>query len=157
VVVTRGHDVVNLAEAVAATLEAVAAVTLHLARGAVTIPAALAARRDLQLRAFRLQPSYATAMAGSRRRRDAAERLWPAIAAAENLAYRTLAACWAREKRPEESAWPPGELERFETVTAELARAVRSGSPPRGVESLPDHGNSELAALRDSLGASVTG
>lgn len=150
----RGRDVAKLSQSIAATLDAVVAVAPHLAGGDVTSPAALTARRDLQLRAFELQPGYQAALAGSPRRRDDAERMWPALVAAEDLSYRTLAMCWLGERHAragEVIRWPDGELGRFEAVATALARAVRTGTRPAGLEPLPQHGSRELAALRDSL------
>ena len=37
-------------------------------------------------------------LGGSARERRSAERMWPAVVATEQLAYRTLAACWAMER-----------------------------------------------------------
>jgi uncharacterized membrane protein YccC len=154
----RGHDNARLSEAIAAALESVAAVAPHLAAGAVTTPAALEARRDLQLRVFDLQPAYQAALAGSRRRRDNAERLWPAVVAAEDLTYRTLAMCWANEQRAAPHAelrWPDGDLQRFETIATHLAQTARTGRRPPDPDPLPLHGAPELAVLRDSLPESV--
>jgi uncharacterized membrane protein YccC len=91
---TRGRDTARLSAALAATEGAVAAVAPHLASGAVLTPPARAARRDLQIRAIELLPAYDAALGGSARERSAAESLWPAVAAAEERAYRTLASCW---------------------------------------------------------------
>jgi uncharacterized membrane protein YccC len=152
---TRDHDIVKLSEAVAAALDAAAAAAPHLAANTVASPAALAARRDLQLRAFELQAAYATATAASHRRRDAAERLWPAVAATEDFAYRTLAECWAREQHGAageiDNHWTAMDLERFEAVTTTLADAVRTGRPAHGIGPLPKHGSAELAQVRDTL------
>jgi hypothetical protein len=148
----RRHDVVKLSETIAQALESVAAVAPHLATGAVTTSAAVEARRDLQLRAFDLQQAFDAARAGSLRQREAAERLWPAVAATEDFAYRTLAMCWEFERDPgRPDRWPNGELEHFKAVVARLAGAVRTGVVPQQSEPLPAHGAVELAAVRDTL------
>ena len=51
--------------------------------------------------------------------------------------------------------WLDGDLQRFETAASDLARAVRTGSRPTGLDPLPQHGATELAALRDSLAGRV--
>jgi uncharacterized membrane protein YccC len=151
----RSHDIVKLSEAVAQTLDSVAGLAPHLAAAAVTTPEALAARRDVQLRAFELQQAYQAADAGSRRTRAAAEELWPAAAATENFAYRTLAMCWVCEQHAadmaEETPWSRTELERFCRVTASLAGAVRTGTQPADLDPMPVHGFAELALVRDCL------
>jgi uncharacterized membrane protein YccC len=148
----RRHDVVKLSEAVAQTLDAAAKVAPHLAAGAVTTPEASAARRDLQLQAFELQPAYQAAVAG--RGRAAAERLWPAVAATEDFAYRTIALCWVCERQAAsngEKHWSGTELEHFQSIAAQLAHAVRTGRPPDESEPLPLHAAEELAQVRDAL------
>lgn len=84
----------RLRDRLAALLDAVADVVPHIVDGTVTTPAALVARREVQLRAIGLTHAYDDATAGSNAQRAAAEELWPAVAAAEQLAYRLLAACW---------------------------------------------------------------
>ena len=82
------------AEAVATTLDAVAVTARRLASVAVTTTRARAERRDLQMGAIGMLAAYEAGIGGSARQRVAAERLWPALVATEQLAYRTLAACW---------------------------------------------------------------
>lgn len=96
--ITRRHNAAGLPEAVARTLDAVAATSRHLALGAVMTVAGRAARRDLQIRAIAMMPAYDAGIGGTARERRCAERMWPAVAATEQLAYRTLAACWATER-----------------------------------------------------------
>lgn len=85
-------------EAIAATTTAVDAARVHLNAGAVTTPAARADRRDLQMQAMAMLDAYQVAVGGSAAQRDAAERLWPTVAATEHRAYQTLAACWELER-----------------------------------------------------------
>ncbi|MGA5543591.1 FUSC family protein [Mycobacterium sp. NPDC051198] len=87
----------GLGSAVNATLDAVTATLPHLAAGDATSPAARTERRDLQLRAMGLLPAYDAGIGGSAAQRLGAERMWPTVVATEQLAYRTLAACWGAE------------------------------------------------------------
>jgi uncharacterized membrane protein YccC len=87
-----------LATAITRTVDAVDTTLPHLGAGDATTAAARTDRRDLQLRAMALLPSYDAAIGGSAAQRRTAERLWPTVVAAEQLAYRTLAACWALER-----------------------------------------------------------
>lgn len=87
----------GLRSAVDTTLDAVTATLPHLAAGEATSPAARTERRDLQLRAMGLLPAYDAGIGGSAAQRLGAERMWPTVVATEQLAYRTLAACWGAE------------------------------------------------------------
>jgi uncharacterized membrane protein YccC len=93
------HGPAPLTAAVRATDAAIELTDVHLRAGAVTSAPARAARRDLQLSAMKLLDVYQGAIGGSAEQRAEAERLWPTIAATEQLAYRTLAACWEFEHR----------------------------------------------------------
>jgi uncharacterized membrane protein YccC len=85
-------------QAVADTLDAVATTVAYLAAATVTTSAAQAARHDLQKRAIALMNAYERDVGGPAGQRRAAERAWPAVAATQRLAYRTLNACWAMEQ-----------------------------------------------------------
>ena len=61
--------------------------------------------------------------------RAAAERLWPALVATEQLAYRTLAACWAVE-HGSSAPITTQDSEELSAALGELARAVRTGDRP---------------------------
>jgi uncharacterized membrane protein YccC len=154
----RLHGAGRLRDAIALTLDAVAATSRHLARGEPATKAARIARRDLQIRAIAMLPIYDTAIGGSLRERTSAERMWPAVVATEQLAYRTLAACWAMERvgggeaahRLGQSLFGPGGVDRFTAAVEELAGAVRTGSAPPSLEPSP-FGGAEMTTLRDSL------
>lgn len=88
----------GLRHAITATLEAVTTTLPHLAADDATSPAARTHRRDLQLRAMELLPAYDASVGGSAVQRLGAERMWPTVVATEQLAYRTLAACWGAER-----------------------------------------------------------
>ena len=138
------------AEAVAAALDAVAVAVRHLASGAVTTAQARADRRDLQLRAIEMLAAYDAGIGGSAQQRVAAERLWPALVATEQLAYRTLAACWAVEHGGAAPVSPQNSRQ-LSTALAELARAVRTGKSPEAVAELPQFGEAEVRTVRESL------
>ncbi|MEV0672636.1 FUSC family protein [Mycobacterium sp. NPDC050441] len=87
----------GLPKAITGTLDAVTATLPHLAADDATSPAARTERRDLQLRAMELLPAYDASVGGSPAQRLGAERMWPTVVATEQLAYRTLAACWGAE------------------------------------------------------------
>lgn len=88
-----------LAEAVQKTRDAIERTDVHLRAGAVSSAPARVARRDLQLSAMSLLDVYQGAIGGSAVQRAEAERMWPAVAETEQLAYRTLACCWTFEHR----------------------------------------------------------
>jgi uncharacterized membrane protein YccC len=145
----RGRTASAPGASIAATLTAVAAVLPHLSAGTVTTPAARTDRRDLQLRAMAMLPAYDTAIGGTARLRVTAERLWPAIAATEQLAYRVLAACWAAERS--EAPITAEDARQLSSALTVLADAAGSGQPPAQLAPLPDFGAAELAAVRTSL------
>jgi uncharacterized membrane protein YccC len=158
-VVARGSKPVHVPEAVARVVDAVAATSHHLALGAVTTVPARAARRDLQVRAITMMSAYEAGIAGTARERRSAERMWPAVAATERLAYRTLESCWETERIGKMEAahgvgptlFGPGGADRFAEALSELATAICDGSTPRELDHLPRFAAGELATLRDSL------
>ncbi|MEO6169482.1 MAG: FUSC family protein [Lysobacter sp.] len=87
-----------LPDQLAISLRAVATTVACMANGAVTTPAAKIARRHLLRSSFALTEAYDQSVASSRRQRRAADHAWPAIAATERLAYRTLSVCWSLER-----------------------------------------------------------
>jgi uncharacterized membrane protein YccC len=120
--------------AVADVLDAVGSIAPRLTPETVTAPATKAARRDLQRCALALSQMYDNAVNGSARQRRNAELLWPAIAATERLAYRTVAECWRLERVPA-SATPheAAHLADLEAAARTLAEAVRAGRTPPDV------------------------
>lgn len=126
----------RLPEAIALTLDAVASTLPYLATESVTTTAARNARRDLHLRATNLLPVYEATVLGVGRQRGLAESMWPAVAAAEQLAYRTSAACWSIERAaaPQESGtilrWTPDELKHSSATLGQLSATFRAGQPP---------------------------
>ena len=116
-VIKRRQKPGHVPEAVVRVLGAIAETARHLALGAVTTVAARAARRDLQIRAIAMLPAYEAGIGGTAQERASAERMWPAIAATEQLAYRTLESCWATERI--------GSAEAARSVGSDAVRAGR--------------------------------
>ncbi|MCV7177108.1 FUSC family protein, partial [Mycolicibacterium sphagni] len=98
-VAARWQESARLTDAIGRTLEATAAVFPYIAAGDTNGLAARASRRDLQIAAIALMEADEAAQAGAPRNRAIAEELLPAVAATEQLAYRTIAACWTVERR----------------------------------------------------------
>src|SRR5690606_19571114 len=139
-------------------LRAVDAVVVHLVAGTVTTTDARHARRQLQHASFALAQAHEESLAASRGRRRAAEHSWPAIAATERLAYRTLSACWALERRDTDAARDDaaampsaGDGARVRQALDVLADAVRDGGTPAPLAAMPQMFESELRNLRECL------
>jgi uncharacterized membrane protein YccC len=145
----RGRTASGPGESIAAALDAVGAVARHLGDGAVTTASARTDRRDLQLRAMAMLPAYDTAVGGPAGLRVTAERLWPAIAATEQLAYRVLAASWAAEHSESPMTAEDGYV--LSTALSDLADAARTDRTPADPGTVPDFGAVELMAVRASL------
>jgi uncharacterized membrane protein YccC len=96
-VVTYRTDPATVKNALSETLVAAKSVLLFLSRGGVTSAAARIARRRLRSNAFDLMLLYEEQAGGTGRAREEADRIWPAIVAAQRLALRILAACWEIE------------------------------------------------------------
>lgn len=116
----------GLRSAITATLDAVTATLPHLAADDATSPAARTERRDLQLRAMELLPAYDASVGGSPAQRVGAERMWPTVVATEQLAYRTLTACWGAERDGNTGAGAEAAADTAATLT-EQAAALREG------------------------------
>ncbi|MCE7032027.1 FUSC family protein [Lysobacter sp. GX 14042] len=145
-------------EQLSRTLAATDAVVEHLAAGDVTSPAAREARSELQHRGFALSKAYDTATAATRRPRMSAERMWPAIAATEQLAFRILGSCWAIERLDREAAraragsmFGEGGLQALRTALEQAAAAADGGPAPQATARLPGFVEAEVADLCRSL------
>ncbi|MGY0618747.1 FUSC family protein [Lysobacter sp. A378] len=139
-------------------LQAVDAVVVHLAAGTVTTMDAKHARRQLQHASFALAQAHEESLAASRPQRRAAEHSWPAIAATERLAYRTLSACWSLEHLAGDAAceaaasmFPADGEARVHQALDTLAGAVRDGSTPPSLPPMPSVLEAELRNLRECL------
>ena len=94
---TYRTDTTTVRNALSATLAAAQSVLPFLSRGEVTSAAARIARRRLRSNAFDLILLYEEQAGGTGRAHEEADRTWPAIVAAQRLAFRILAACWEIE------------------------------------------------------------
>jgi uncharacterized membrane protein YccC len=158
-VIGRRQKPRHLVDAVSGALGAVAATSRHLAVGAVTTASARADRRDLQIRAIAMLAAYEAGVDGTARERRNAERMWPAVVATEQLAYRTLESCWATERIGNAQAaravgmslFGPDGVDNFTSALSELATAIRQGAAPSHLDQLPVFGATEVSMLRDSL------
>jgi uncharacterized membrane protein YgaE (UPF0421/DUF939 family) len=144
-----------LPTAVADTLDAVATTAGYLAPVTVTTPKAKAARRDLQRCVLQLTQTFDNSINGNARQHRAAEHMWPAIAATQRLAYRTVAECWRLEQVSRESSTETGDIAaRFTDVPSALratAEAVRSGKPPPVLTLPAGTLSDEVLGVRDAL------
>ena len=157
-VMARHQEATRLTDAIANSLDAVVATSAHLAgEDAISLPAR-ATRRDLQVAIIAMSDAYDAAVSGSARQRTSAEQLWPAVAATEQLGYRTLAACWAMEhngkdharKRRAPSFGTDG-ADPYIAVLVALAAAIRTGSAPPVLDDLPPFVAADVTTLRESL------
>lgn len=118
----------ELRAAMQATIAAARHLLPLLAAGDVTHTQARRARVDLRNAAVDMMLLYEAQTGTGGRAREEADRLWPAIVAAQRLAFRVLAACWemeasgARALGPEEAARLDAELQAIE-ADAPLAPA----------------------------------
>jgi len=153
-------DARKLGDGTAQCLLAIRDACRVLASGDVTSPAARAVRRDLQHRSFDLEQRMDDALAGSRRQRETAERLWPGAAVCQRLAYRVLAACWDAERHmtAEHAAsrrapqLHPADMPRVSAALEALARAWRELAPPPPPVPLPELLQADVEDLRNVPG-----
>jgi uncharacterized membrane protein YccC len=89
---TYRTDTTTVRNALSETLAAAKSVLPFLSRGEVTSAEARVARRRLRSNAFDLILLYEEQAGGTGRARGEADRTWPAIVAAQRLAFRILAA-----------------------------------------------------------------
>jgi uncharacterized membrane protein YccC len=155
-VATRWQEFTRLTDAIGRTLEAAADVFPYIAAGDTAGLAARAARRDLQVAAIRLMEADEAMQAGSPRNRAIAEQLLPAVAASEQLAYRTIAACWTVEHRTDgvefgRSLFDGGSAQPDVRALLALAAAVRSGDAPPAPGDPPPFLADVITQLRRAL------
>jgi uncharacterized membrane protein YccC len=154
---TPRSAVMRIPQELVRTLVALKNVLAHIAAGDVVSSQARQARRDLQHRTIALLEAYDASVGSKPWHRDAAVRSWPAVMAAQRLAYRTLSTCWSLEEagpRAAETAralfGPGGEKEAGRALLA-LANAVRRGSKPAPLSHAPEFLAAEMRNLHDSL------
>jgi uncharacterized membrane protein YccC len=156
----RFQESTRVVDAVARTLGAVAVVIPHLAAGDWASVAARDARRSLQLAVIALRESDEAAQAGSQQQRSQAAEMESAVAAAERLAYRTIAACWALEHRPDPTAFAtelfaPHSADEYVVTLGDVSTAVRTGTPPPATTVLTGFLAEEITGLLLSLRANA--
>ena len=151
-----------LGSALAQVIAAAAAAVEQLTPERVTSRAGLVARRDLQRRVLSLGESYENGLNGFPAQREEALRSWPAVVAAERLAYRVLAEGWRLEEimsnelgsgetdRPY-AAHPAGHSPPPSAGLRELAEAVRLRQRPGVSYEVPSFISRDVADLRQTL------
>ncbi|MDT5178477.1 MAG: hypothetical protein QOJ95_2675, partial [Mycobacterium sp.] len=147
---SRFQESTRLIDAIADTVDEVAATVPHLAADTATL-AARAARRDLQLATIDLRDAADAAAAGSVRLRATGERLAPAAAAAEHLAYDTIAACWEMDNRALGPLLDPEDATAFRVQLRRLAVALRTGETPAAIDDAPAFLAADVTALCDAV------
>ena len=135
------------------TLRDVGRVLPHLVDGSTGSPAARAARRDLNQGVLALADAHRGDALPIVRTPDATA-WWPSLDAAQRLAHRTLAACWAMDAARGDGRPPTPEVTagRAETIGSELADLAAATSGRRAA--VPEDGGflgPELAAVERSL------
>ncbi len=150
-------------EELAQTLSATGAVAEDLAAGDVAGTAARQRRRELQHRTFALSDAYDRATAASREPRQSAERMWPAVVAAEELAYRVLTACWAIERLGSEEGrrtaammFGGGGLQALRRALDDAVDAVAGSTLEPLPDALPGFLEKEITGLRRALESAGT-
>lgn len=150
--------------ALSRTLRAVDAALMELAGGRTGTAAALCIRSRLQQSTVRLMQAHDSAVSGSPAQRDQAEKLWPAAAAVEQLAYRTLAAWTAGLQRgaaaTESAAVPlpgPDGAARLHEALSGLAAAAETGRTPAPLGKLPSFLQPDVHAVHEALHTSPEG
>jgi uncharacterized membrane protein YccC len=148
---SRFQESTRLGDSIADTIDAVAATSAHLAGTDTTTLAARAARRDLQLAAIDMRDSADSAAAGSVPLRAAEQRLRPAVAATEHLAYRTIAACWAMENHTSGPLLDSDDALAYRAQLHGLAAALRDAAAPPTVCDAPEFVAADVTALCEAL------
>lgn len=140
------------------TLAALSTTIGHAAEGTVTPRVARRARHDLRHRTIALLQTYDASVGATPRHRDVAERMWPAVVAAQRLAYRVLSTCRLLENAganvaPEVARTlfgPSGESKVKRALTT-VSAAIRARTKPAPLSQLPGFLNTEMRNLHDSL------
>lgn len=157
--VSRKTPAAWLPDALAAAVGAAADAVDQLTPDRVASPAGLRARRDLERSVTRLRETSTNNLNGFPAQREAAERLWPVVVAAERLAYRVLAEAY----RLEESGTRPGSgsnegrarLQQAGPPPSEglrrLADGIRHGGPATGLDEVPSFVSRDVGDLRRVL------
>jgi uncharacterized membrane protein YccC len=151
---TRRQEATRLTDAIADTLDAAAVTATNLGRQDATTLLARAARRDLQVATMGMLDAYDAAVGGSAPRRKSAELHLTTVVAAEQLAYRTLAACWAMQHPGTVATLPEIHPERYPAMLRGLAAAVRTATAARRPAGIRPHGGQRRARIDAATGLS---
>ena len=135
-----------LPEQLIRTLAAIDTLAVQLAQGDASGDATRRAQRELQHRCFSLTQAWQRAAAASRVPQRPDERLWPGIAATEELAFRLLGSCWSLQRLDRDSAQAQSR-ELFADGLPALRESLR-----RAIEALEQDGNA-LPQAADGLAA----
>ncbi|MFT4165759.1 MAG: FUSC family protein [Microlunatus sp.] len=147
-----------LPSALAGVLEAAAQAVDELTPATVVSPAGMMARRRLQSRTIALDDTFEHGMNGFAAQQLTTQRLWPAVAAAERLAYRVLAEGWRlqewkNDQPPQLASGGPGPVEPPPSAgLRELASAIRSGRIVRPSGEVPSFLSRDVGDLVRVLG-----
>lgn len=133
----------ELRAAMEATIAAARVLLPLLAAGNVTSANARRARVNLRNAAVDMMLHYEAQTGAGGRAREEADRLWPAIVAAQRLAFRILAACWELEASGER-ALGPDEAARLD----KNLREIDADAPPPAPDGFLA---TEMATLRTAL------
>ncbi|GAA4045593.1 FUSC family protein [Arthrobacter methylotrophus] len=156
---TPRAKITRIPEALTATLDAAGTVVDFLAASEANTRRAHLARRELQAAVFTLGAAYDTAVGGPSEQRRAAEQCWPAVSAAQTLAYSILSLCWMLGRSDVDmdgeitGAFGPdtGGLAAVHEAFGILKAAILTGGTPEPLPELPRFLSQETATLRDSL------
>ncbi len=142
-----------LPTALGQTLEAAAEATDRLTPALVVSPDGLAARRDLQRQVIQLAETFENGLNGFAAQSSEAARYWPAVLAAERIAYRVLAESWRLEEvavlsppTPDTAGEPPPSR-----GLRTLGAAAWLEVPPGPVGDVPAFLSRDVADLRHLL------
>ena len=142
----------GLSPAVTGVLGALDGLLGHIGRADVTSHEARTARRDLQHRTLALSQAYDSNVNASTRPSGEAERMWPTVVAAQRLAYRALAECWAIERGRAARDRPNAQqTSLLRAAIGALADSMATGDRPPELENLPSFLSPELQTLRGTL------
>ena len=148
-----------LPTALVGTLEAAADAVDQLAPHTVVSVTGMLARRRLQSRTIALADTFETGMNGFPTQRLTTERLWPAVATAERLAYRVLAEGWRLQEAVLRAPGPSTTGVRTDPAGSppsaglrELAAAIREGRIVRPSSDVPSFLSRDVGDLVRVLG-----
>lgn len=148
----------SIRQQIVLTLIAVQAVVRHIATTGVTTDAAQQDRRDLQHRILGLVEWYEEEVGGLVSHRAIANRMKPAVDAAQRLGYKVLAACWSLEATQEErtilamhDAVSSDEFVKISVALEDVISRLQNGKSLVMSQDVPEFVREEIRALCESL------